>query len=372
MTISEALVNNYHDGHNFISSDQVGLEIAQEWAQAIKSIFDLCIAIRKSDKWKTSSDISAFSERNEIYQLSKKLIDMIGCVNGQKLRLNNDTIFLLISYSSARPAPKELSIEQCRKPKKCFRLRLERYFARQIIIQSLKTQEMLDDDDFDFRIVRRLKTSRKKGIAASSEANSDDGVDSDESKTVGFTNFVVRSNVFACNKNHHLVSLTAWIDIITPSGNVIRKSTPAGYCEECDTFFILERDFERLKVYGILLCQIIDKQSYECGDYILLNGSGLKPESLLHRCGYNVNASSNLTVNQRHGILERVVVHGLYTKVGLLSFLDWLIVRSKNLPNSHLQNAIVKWQNDRDFVATLNLGKDPSIHIDRITKHISN
>ena len=369
MTIAEALVANYLGDGGIISSEQIGIEANIEWGKLIAQLFKICRGLRNSENWSDVSELHQLPEENEIYDLLQQLIDLIGEINGHQLRREYDMPLLLVSYVITQNKKDERALDQADGSRKRFRIRLERYFARQIIIQQAKTPEMLIDDEIDKNLIRRLKTKRKRDAYRkhlSSGSNSlKNAANTEVSKTrIDFATFVVRANLFRCNKKHTIESLEAVIDIVTPSGIVVQKEVPAGYCKECNTYFILSRDYECLHVYGVLLCQLVDNQAYITGDYSQLNGQNLKAESLLHQCGYNVGSIDNLTDNQRHEILKRVVECKLYTREGLIGFLDWLINRSRHMTN--MQNAIEKWNNDRSFVCTLKATNTQKVQIKRL------
>lgn len=371
MTIAEALVANYLGNDGIISSEQIGIEANLEWGKLMAQLFKICRGLKNDESWSDVSELHKLTEKNEIYDLLQELNDLIGEINGHRLRRENDMPLLLVSYAISQNKKDERALDQADGSKKRFRIRLERYYARQIIIQQAKTPEMLIDDVIDIKLIRRLKTKRKREATKkqlTSGANKPKHVDNTEvsDTKISFATFVVRTNLFKCNKSHSIESLNATIDIVTPSGIVVQKEIPAGYCKECNTYFILKRDYERLRVYGVLLCQLVDNQAYLSGEYSQLNGQNLKAESLLHQCGYNVGSVDNLSDFQRHEILKQVVDCRLYTREGLIGFLDWLIARSKHTVN--MQNAIKKWSSDRSFVCTLKTPTTQQIQISRLIR----
>ena len=58
-----------------------------------------------------------------------------------------------------------------------------------------------------------------------------------KNKSINFTSFVVLSNVFKCNKNHHIEQIQATVNILTPTGKVENYQVSAGYCVECGIYF---------------------------------------------------------------------------------------------------------------------------------------
>ena len=167
-----------------------------------------------------------------------------------------------------------------------------------------------------------------------------------------FMDFVVQvpTTVFQCLAHHQVESIRAQIDILRPDGDIITESVLAGYCRECDVYFLLEADFKRLKTAGVLQCRMVKLQEYERHGRAFFTGRGLSQESLLHQCGYNVNANANLSEVQRQYILKGVIDNRLYDGIQLTNFLDWLISRNENAAN--MATAVSKWITDREFVAS--------------------
>lgn len=173
-----------------------------------------------------------------------------------------------------------------------------------------------------------------------------------EHNSIEFADLLVKTNIFKCINNHHIEQIKANIDIIDYDGNILNKSFSAGYCKECNHFFVLENDFERLKRYGVLLCRVVTEKVYR--GIPEFNTSNLKTESVLHQAGYNVSSAEDLSSIQRREILKRVVDFGLYSKIELCAFLDYLIDKNLRVSTRDMSSAINKWQSDRDFIANYN------------------
>lgn len=188
-----------------------------------------------------------------------------------------------------------------------------------------------------------------------------------ETRQIEFGDFIVLSNVFKCNKNHNIETVQANINIMTQAGTVERLLVSAGYCQQCQIYFILETDYIQAKNKGILLCRQITRDVYERYGDELFDGTKLNVESLLHQIGYNVNAQDNLTSKQRQNLLKLAIDNNLYSTSGLLSFLDWLITRNKKVSNRDMSQAISKWAEDRIFVANYKLDSQRKVEIASLT-----
>ena len=180
---------------------------------------------------------------------------------------------------------------------------------------------------------------------------------------IEFANFVVRTNTFNCNLNHDVETIQAFVSVLADDGSIFRVSTMAGYCRNCNCYFLLEADFRTLQQRGKLLCQLLTWDEYQKKGQAIFNGEDMKAESILKRCGYNVNATENLSAVQRQKILALVLENGLYTETGLCSFLDWLISYHGRSRTRDMSAAISKWSEDRLFVLKYNWAERRNVGI---------
>ncbi len=214
---------------------------------------------------------------------------------------------------------------------------------------------------FEYETNRRQKALLKfKELCNSSSSEKN-------KQSINFADFVVLSNVFRCNKNHHIEQIQAQVAILTPSGEIENRQVGAGYCNECNIYFILETDFQYLSTFGILLCRKLTRDVYLRNGDDIINGEELNAESLLHQIGYNVNAKANLGTIQRQNLLKLAIDNSLYSISGLLSFLDWLIARNKKVSNRNMNSAIEKWSADRDFIAKYQADKQRKVEVKSIS-----
>ena len=183
---------------------------------------------------------------------------------------------------------------------------------------------------------------------------------------ISFNNFLVLSNVFRCNKHHHIEEITALLMIMNKECKIQKVEIPAGYCPECNIYFILETDYFELLKSGIPLCRKITLQQYLTNGESILDGNKLNAESLLHQIGYSVNQQDNLNSMQRQTLLKFAIDYELYSVSGLLSFIDWLIAQNKKVVTRDMSNAISKWQEDRDFVSHYKECERRIVNIDTI------
>lgn len=78
------------------------------------------------------------------------------------------------------------------------------------------------------------------------------------------------------------------------------------------------------------------------------------------------NSTDELSELQRHEILKRVLENKLYSKIALMSFLDWLIARSEKVTKKNMTASIQKWRSDRAYVASYELSNSRSVKVGKI------
>ena len=166
--------------------------------------------------------------------------------------------------------------------------------------------------------------------------------------------FVVRRNTFKCMHNDHkLKDIAGTVGVITQKGEVKQLKISAGYCPQCNIFFILESTYDYLKSRGTPLCRISSEKAYlkGIGSY---NGMKLAQESILMQHGYNVSQEEALSPIRRQKILAVLIDNKVLTKNDVIGYLDFFISQKKSNPK--FEKAISKWQDDREFVARYKIG----------------
>ena len=82
-----------------------------------------------------------------------------------------------------------------------------------------------------------------------------------------------------------------------------------------------------------------------------MNGSKLAQESILMQYGYNVSQTVGLSARQRQKILAVMIDNKVLSKSEIISYLDFFIRQHGSRNNMGI--AISKWEDDREFVRTL-------------------
>lgn len=181
----------------------------------------------------------------------------------------------------------------------------------------------------------------------------------DQIADIGFHDLVIKCNVFHCiHKQHTITDITGIIHIKSDLGKEELK-IPAGYCADCNTFFILYSTYQQLTSKGIVLCRIMDEKAYFNRNF--LYGNKLARESLLMQYGYNVSQVNDISDDQRHMILASILDNKVFSKNEIISYLNFFISQKQSQEN--MQLAIAKWKKDRLFVENYNLGKYTEMEI---------
>ena len=190
--------------------------------------------------------------------------------------------------------------------------------------------------------------------------------------------FVVRLGVLKCrHNNHRLEDIQAVITTISRQGTVTQISIPAGYCQNCDTYFIMDSVYRRIKHYGIPICRTMDEKAYKSlsNDPSVINSpyDRLAQESVLRQFGYSVNQIEDLPIEQRRRILSAIVDYDVLTKNEIISYLEYFINNRKNQKNRdgslRYESAIEKWKEDRDWISGYRIGDFKKVAVGRIVTY---
>ena len=114
------------------------------------------------------------------------------------------------------------------------------------------------------------------------------------------------------------MNVDAVIKIVDRAGVISERIVPAGYCQQCQQFFILEDDFRNLSGSVEPLCNVIDEQSYRKNynkKKYFDNLSEWPEQSILRKCGYTVSQAAGLSSPERWKILANVIDHDVLSKI---------------------------------------------------------
>lgn len=154
--------------------------------------------------------------------------------------------------------------------------------------------------------------------------------------------------------NTHIISdIDAVIMVVDNEGKQKAFKISAGYCAQCNIYFIMDSVYQNLKRQGIILCRITDEKTYLKGGF--MNGAKLAQESILMQYGYNVSQMEGLSATRRQKILAVIIDNKVLSKNEIISYLDFFIRQHGRRSNMEL--AVAKWEDDRDFVEHYRIGE---------------
>ncbi len=173
---------------------------------------------------------------------------------------------------------------------------------------------------------------------------------------INYTDFVIRCTIFKCAfKKHTIEDINASIDIMNISANkIISMIIPAGYCSDCNKYFIMESTYQKIFSKGLPLCKIIDEREKIKESFISVSNKWGAQESILKQYGYSVSATDNLSDTKRQKILAVIIDIEALRKVEIIGYLRYFIRIHQADPR--FEKAISKWNSDIDFTEEYNKG----------------
>lgn len=168
-----------------------------------------------------------------------------------------------------------------------------------------------------------------------------------EQKKIYVEDFIIKGNVFKCkDKLHNIKDIIAEFDIINNDGEIVACKVPAGYCENCNVYFILESIYFELRQRGIILCKIVDEKSYY--KKLTTGERNMASQSILMEYGYHVSQRKELSAENRRLILSVLLDNNIISKSEIISYLNLFISQKKSMYN--MQTAVSRWKEDKLFV----------------------
>lgn len=179
---------------------------------------------------------------------------------------------------------------------------------------------------------------------------------------VGITAIVLSDNRKCTYSDHTIIDLNAILRIAQPDNKVMNHTVPAAYCEICNTYFVLKKDYKNAKAHGVILCPVIDMtgQSSKRKSTSTLSTS----ESRIHQLGYNVQRGNGYTKEQRQLILANILENTNISKHEIESCILRPMMQHKNQAN--YSDAVLAWKEDLEFIKSYKLGDIPEVIIDKI------
>ena len=179
-------------------------------------------------------------------------------------------------------------------------------------------------------------------------------LEKDDITIISLNDCIIRKDVFCCEQNDHKIDMImARVSVLNQEGEVGEEQLPVGYCPLCKLYYIMEHDLRSVQKKGVLLCRLIDeRESSETHNEKHMN---LSQVSILMEYGYNVNATKGLSKFARRAILIRLIENNIISSTRVIQYLDFFIRQRKG--NDHMQEAITKWEADRDFIKEYAMGR---------------
>lgn len=162
--------------------------------------------------------------------------------------------------------------------------------------------------------------------------------------------FIVKSNLFSCQTNHHEVyAIIGKVPILGKNGRIFETLIPASYCLQCNCFSITEHSYELLNDLGFIQCKVIDEKRFHLiRDNKSDSDKYAHAESILKQHGYNVISTIGLCDEEREDILKSIIEDKSLSPSIIVSYLEAFIAQKKGLYN--YQAAVSKWRHDCAFV----------------------
>lgn len=148
---------------------------------------------------------------------------------------------------------------------------------------------------------------------------------------------------------------------MTADGNIIAKSLPSYYCENCNLYYIYNNEYEKIKKVGVPLCTIYEYERYIKG---VITNINFKQESILHSFGYNVGQIEDLTDKQRREKLSFIIENGVMNKHEVISLINHFIDMRKGMEKQ--KNAVKKWESDIGYLKKNNINPIRNVEINSI------
>ena len=232
-TIAEALVDSYTTDEGLITSNQIGTKEYLHWIALLDSLNHS--GERLIDYYLENAFMQS-SEQQVLYQFTREVFSLIGRINGSFLHYDETTAKTIIEYAWAKQHEQELYVKfSLRNRDEVFRLMFERYLARRIIVQKVKTPTMLSDDQKDFELHRKLRKyqNRKKAKMSSDKK--------EEKDTTTKTDTIIAKNERSKEKTKEASEegLLCTKTIVEPNSTILKaKLCMQGGCENVEIIIV--------------------------------------------------------------------------------------------------------------------------------------
>lgn len=345
--IRDALIKNHSTIDACITLQQVGPDHFDRWNAHIKELYKiarktLLIAIERK-----CTSVFVIETYMDIYTILWRISISLGRSKRSYVRVDQDVCQKLVCFAITD----DLINDNIYDSEKLFRLRVERFFARELMQLNLV-------DGLFFRDAAIEKELEKKfaelvgGMTTDERINRDDDI------------LYIHNGYIICERaNHEIIPVTAMLNNI--NGDAIEIN--AFHCLDCKKYFMSYESYRRYRdIYGVILGNLFMSSSGKISDFHF----DLLDESRLHLCGYSVNKKENLSDAARQRILAYCMDCAIMTKNDIIHLLDWLIkMNGARLGNSE---AVAKWKQDICFVENYRIYDQDRFNVSGIKKYSRN
>lgn len=362
LSLQDALCSNYNTDSQFVTEEQIGRVAYSEWNSILSELYE--ITLNEYVK-KKSPEYIADEEKTPIFNIIKQINILIGDVNGIPLYFDSSIGSLIVTFCSPKQNENNYSL------KDLFRLRMEKFFGRQIQAQKLKTQKILDDEAKE-RIFKRdtnayLRKQRKKQGKAILTQEEDRGKKQNiltkkpdlPMCDLSSVLYIYKGHIRCKKEKHEVISATA--KLFGRRDNEIVLNVE--YCNRCKKYLLEYSVYEEYrKRYGVIIGNLKMESSGEVnGEY------DLAAESPLKLTGYSVGQKEGYTSKERQYILAQIIHNHIMTKQEVIKYLSYFI--KMNGARHGNEYAVSKWQEDMQFVQNYNINSQPSTIIKEIKQY---
>ncbi len=174
--------------------------------------------------------------------------------------------------------------------------------------------------------------------------------------------YVYSGRIICQRNNHNIISASA--SFLGWNNKTIKLNV--NYCRDCNKLFMSRIEYETYKEkYGILIgnLKFVDE------DFNVPSTTSLAELSPLKLCGYNVNAASGYSGDERQYIISKILDEHIMSKSDVINYLTYFIgMNGKKTGN---QNALRKWQTDLKFVQNYKIDDQEQYWVTEIKKYKS-
>ena len=173
---------------------------------------------------------------------------------------------------------------------------------------------------------------------------------------------LIKTKSMIChNREHYITPVRGIVKLLNIDKSEINYEIYVGYCKSCNEYYVFTRDYNEMLKVGTPLCTVYDNGKEGHKKFTEFK---FKSQSVLNAMGYSVDATSDLSKEERQSILKEALDKQLVTTHDLLSFLNWLIKTRET--QVRMDQAVEKWKIDYKFVSEYQKEKRDIVKINSI------